>query len=390
MEHIIFIKYGELVLKGKNKKDFINCLYRNLQHVLAEFTTIHIKREHDACVISDVNAKDYETILDVLKRVPGIDLIIPAYTTSKVFSDLSKDIIKQLKTLMVTKTTFKVSGKRQDKTYELNSMELAKKMGGVILNNFPDFIVDVHKPNLIVTIEIRKNGSIFYFNRIRGCGGFPLGINGRVLMLISGGIDSPVAANLLLKKGFNVDFLTFISPPHTDERALDKVRTLRNIITMNGKLEKSKLYVVNFTKLQHEIAHISNHSYQITIMRRYFFRIAYDLAKKYKYDAIATGESLGQVASQTIESMQTIQNSIGDFMVLRPLLTYDKSEIIQLAKHYGTYETSILPFADSCSLFVPTNPATKPTIHTANKLESELELMQSIYQTILDKYITIE
>jgi thiamine biosynthesis protein ThiI len=390
MERIIFIKYGELVLKGKNKKDFINCLYRNLLRVLADFNDINIKREHDACVISDINNNDYESILNILKHVPGIELIIPAYTASKIFNDLSKDIIKQLETLQIVKTTFKVNGKRQDKTYELNSMELAKKMGGVILDHFSHFKVDVHQPQLIITIEIRKNSSIFYFSRIRGCGGFPLGINGCVLMLISGGIDSPVAANLLLKKGFNVDFLTFISPPHTDERALDKVRTLRRIITMDSKLEKSKLYVVNFTKLQHEIAHISNHSYQITIMRRYFFRVAHDLAKKYKYDAIATGESLGQVASQTIESMQTIQNSIGDFMVLRPLLTYDKSEIIQLAKQYGTYETSILPFADSCSLFVPTNPTTKPTIHTANRLESELELIQSIYQTILDKYITIE
>jgi thiamine biosynthesis protein ThiI len=269
-------------------------------------------------------------------------------------------------------------------------MEIAKKMGGVILDNFPKFKVDVHKPSLTATIEIRRNETIFYFNRIRGCGGFPLGINGRVLMLISGGIDSPVAASLLIKKGFNVDFLTFISPPHTDERALDKVRTLRKIITMDGKLEKSKLYIVNFTKLQHEISHISIHSYQITIMRRYFFKIAYDLAKKYNYDAIATGESLGQVASQTIESMQTIQNSINDFMVLRPLLTYDKIEIIQLAKQLGTYETSILPYADSCSLFVPTNPVTKPKFYTAQKLEAELELAPSIYQTILDKYITIE
>jgi thiamine biosynthesis protein ThiI len=390
MKHIIFIKYGELNLKGKNKITFIHCLYRNLKQVLSAFADISIKQEYDATIISNIKPKDQSQIIDLIKKVPGIELIIPAFITSKTFSVLSKSLVNELKKMNIEKTTFKCNARRQDKTYKLNSMDISRKMGGVILDNFSNFKVDVHKPELNVTIEIRRNEAIFYFYRIKGCGGFPLGINGRVLMLISGGIDSPVAANLLIKKGFHVDFLTFITPPHTDEHALEKVRTLRNIITLNGKLEKSKLYIVNFTNLQHEIAHISMHSYQITIMRRYFFKIAHALALKYHYDAIATGESIGQVASQTIESMQTIQNAVNDFMVLRPLLTYDKSEIISLAKQIGTYETSILPFADCCALFVPTNPTTKPTIHTALKLESELELANSIYQSILDKYITIE
>jgi thiamine biosynthesis protein ThiI len=194
----------------------------------------------------------------------------------------------------------------------------------------------------------------------------------------------------MIKKGFYTDFLTFISPPHTDDRALDKVKKLKNILTLDNTLQKSKLFIVNFTSLQHEISHISKKSYQITIMRRYFFRIAQDIAIKYGYDAIVTGESLGQVASQTMESINTINNSINQKLVLRPLLTYDKSEIINISKIIGTYETSILPFADSCSLFVPTNPSTKPNIETADKLEKELDLINGIYLNILNKYTKIE
>jgi thiamine biosynthesis protein ThiI len=269
-------------------------------------------------------------------------------------------------------------------------MEISTKLGGVILNHFKDYAVDVHKPKLVINVEIKDLYAIFYFEKINGLGGLPLGINGKVLMLISGGIDSPVAANLLLKKGLQVDFLTFISPPHTDERALNKVRELKKIITLNNDLYNAKLYIVNFTNLQHEITHIHDRSYQITILRRYFFRFAKRLAESNNYQAIATGEALGQVASQTIQSMQTIQNSIGDFLVLRPLLTMDKSEIIHLAKQLGTYDTSILPYADSCSLFVPANPVTKPTIHKAIHLESGLELADDIMEQIFKNHIKIE
>jgi thiamine biosynthesis protein ThiI len=250
--------------------------------------------------------------------------------------------------------------------------------------------VDVHTPKLPIYVEIKKDSAFFYFEKIKGTGGFPLGINGKVLLMISGGIDSPIAANLLIKKGLNVDFLTFISPPHTDDKALNKVRKLKEIVTLNNTLYKSKLYIVNFTSLQHEIAHISDYSYQITIMRRYFFRIAKHLAIANNYQAIATGESLGQVASQTIQSMQTIQDAADDFLVLRPLLTMDKSEIIEMAQKIGTYDISILPYDDACSLFVPANPVTKPTIHKAKKLEEELTLMETLLQSTLLKHIIVE
>jgi thiamine biosynthesis protein ThiI len=303
---------------------------------------------------------------------------------------LTKAIITQCQTYQNHSFTFKVKAKRADKNYPLNSMEIAQRMGGEVLRQFSNFKVDVHQPQIEIIIEIRQSYALFYFNKIKGMGGFPLGINGRVLLLMSGGIDSPVAGYLLMKKGLHVDFLTFISPPHTDERALEKVRQLKNILTLNNKITLAKLFIVNFTKIQHEISHIANHSYQITIMRRYFIKIAMHLADKYHYDAIATGESLGQVASQTVESLTTIQNVVKDKMILRPLLTYDKNEIIALAKSINTYDTSILPYADACSLFVPAHPTTKPKIAVAQVLEDQLELLADIYHNTIAKYIKIE
>ncbi|MDR0739576.1 MAG: tRNA 4-thiouridine(8) synthase ThiI [Mycoplasmataceae bacterium] len=390
MKSIIYIKYGELTLKGKNKIDFINCLFNHVRHVLNDIKNIKFIKKFDALIITNVLNKDKDKIFFLLKKIPGINLIIPAFQCSNNFNKLSLDIIKSLQKRDIAQTTFKINTKRANKKYPLNSMEISAQLGGVVLNSFKKYAVDVHNPKLLINVEIKDKYAIFYFEKIKGIGGLPLGINGRVLMLISGGIDSAVAANLLLKKGLHVDLITFISPPHTDEKALNKVRDLKKIITLDNTLYKAKLYIVNFTSLQHEISHIRDRSYQITILRRYYFRFAKQLGEKYNYQAIATGESLGQVASQTIQSMQTIQNSINDFLVLRPLLTMDKNEIIQLAKQMDTYDISILPYADSCSLFVPANPATKPTVHKAVSLEAELELAESIMDNIFKKHITIE
>ncbi|MCF0227554.1 MAG: tRNA 4-thiouridine(8) synthase ThiI, partial [Malacoplasma sp.] len=244
--------------------------------------------------------------------------------------------------------------------------------------------------DLCISLEVKKDLCVLYYEKIKGCGGFPVGINGRCLVLISGGIDSPVAASLIMKKGMHVDFLTFMTPPHTSEKVLNKVKKLIKKVTLDGKLEKPTLYVCNFTHIQHELSHISDKSYQITLMRRYFLRIANALKNQNKYEAIGTGESLGQVASQTIQSMQTIENVLdNNCVILRPLLTYDKLEIIKLAKEIDTYDTSIIPYEDCCSLFVPKSPVTKPSTKYACKLEQELELLDKIFVNTLNKYIKI-
>lgn len=384
MEKVIYIKYGELTLKGKNRMQFINCLHRNVLHALKDFSNKKIIKKFDSMTISNINDRDYEAMFNILLRIPGIASVIQSYL---IIRELEK-LHNLLLSLLPTKpTTFKVDTKRVDKSYETNSMEFSRQLGGFILKNFNLYKVDIHKPEIKINVEIKKEQFVVYFEKQKAIGGFPVGINGKVLMLLSGGIDSPVASHLLLKKGLHVDFLTFISPPHTDERVVMKVENLIEKITLNGKLEGSNLYICNFTSLQHELAHISNRSYQITLMRRYFFRIAQELANKYKYDAIATGESLGQVASQTIESMTTIQNVLSNLVVLRPLLTYDKNDIIAIANQIDTYNISILPFADSCSMFVPANPITKPKVEIAQKLEQELELIDAIYQNVIDLHI---
>ncbi|MBQ0045499.1 MAG: tRNA 4-thiouridine(8) synthase ThiI [Mycoplasma sp.] len=387
VEKLIYIKYGELTLKGKNRREFVTCLYNNVKKALADFKTIKIIRQFDSMTICHIAKTKYDKVFSIVKAIPGIAYVIEGYGIGR---DENKLHAFLKTTIENKKQTFKVFTKRSDKSYPLDSMQFSRNLGGFVLKNFKNLSVDIHKPDLKINVEIKEDKFIVYFNKVKGCGGFPLGINGRVLMLISGGIDSPVAASLLMKKGFHVDFLTFVSPPHTSKEAENKVRSLIKQLTLDGRLEKPLLYICKFTDLQHEISHITNHSYQITIMRRYFFRIAQHLVKTQHYDAMATGESLGQVASQTIESMTTISSVLDNVVVLRPLLTYDKIEIIQLAEKINTYNISILPYPDACSMFVPANPTTKPSLAKAEALEKELMLIDEIYKRVIGKHIKRE
>ena len=385
---IIYLKYGELILKGKNRINFIDCLYKNIIYALKQFNLVVVAKKFD-CMEIICNDNEYQEVLNVVKRIPGIFQIIEAF---KINGNQIAQVKDQVLELIKNKdfTTFKVNTKRHDKTFPINSMDYSKLIGEVILKNTKNKKVIMDNPDLTINIEIHTNNIILFFARIEGIGGFPIGINGKALSLISGGIDSPVASSLVMKKGLHVDFVTFITPPHTSDLALKKVEDLVKAITLDGKLEKARIFVVNFTMIQHELAHISDKSYQITLMRRYFFRIANYLKEKYSYDAIATGESLGQVASQTIESIQTIENVLDNkTVVLRPLLTYDKIEIIKIAQKINTYDISILPYADCCALFVPKSPVTKPRIDIAEKLESELMLIDKIFDDTLTKYIKI-
>lgn len=390
MESIFYIKYGELTLKGKNRMTFVRALHRNIKSALNQFSNLTIEYFFDNLRISNIKEEQAQEILAILKFVPGIHAI-----TKAIVIDDDVNVIKE-HTLAIAKKkeadakTFKIECRRQNKNYFLDSMQIKNIIAGNILEN-TSFKVDLHHPEMVINIEIKNDHkAIVYDEVVLGLSGLPVGSNGRVLVLLSGGLDSPVAAKLLMNRGLAVDFITFITPPHTSERALQKVRDLAKVITLNNKLCNSKLYVCDFSSLQHELTHIKKESYRITLMRRSFFRIAKAIALKHKLAAIATGESIGQVASQTLESMQTITSVLDDFLVLKPLLTYQKEEIITKAKFYQTHDLSILPYNDACLLFAPKNPVTQPTEKTAIELEQSLDLLETIEENVIKNHTWME
>ena len=388
---VLYIKYAELTLKGKNRFDFINRLVKNLKWALHDFHC-QIKHSYDFIMIDQIEHDKLEEMLEILKQVPGIHSIHLSYTFGlDEWDNIIIFCINLAKSKLETENikTFKIESRRQNKQYHLDSMQIKALLAGPILEN-TSLKVDVKKPDLTINLEVKDNKIIVFSNTYLGASGLPIGSSGRVLMLLSGGIDSPVASRLLMNRGLEVDFITFITPPHTSEKALEKVYDLSKKISLNGLLEKGRLYVCDFSHLQHELSHIEKESYRITLMRRCFFKLAKRLAIDNNYQAIGTGESLGQVASQTIQSMQTITDVLDDFLILRPLITYDKEEIIKKAKSYGTYELSILPYDDSCALFAPKNPVTKPNSKTALALEESLDLLDSLLDTTYNNYIKIK
>ena len=389
MKKIVYIKYGELTLKKKNRKNFISILFSNIKFALKEFENIKIIHYFDYMKIENIDNFEQD-IVEILKFIPGIYYICIATQMNNDIDTLKTYCLKYAQKLYTSNfNKFRLTCHRQNKQYYLTSNEIINIIAGEILNN-TNYSVSLKQYDLDIKIEIKNDFAIVYDKQIKGLGGLPIGSNGRVLMLLSGGIDSPVASKLLMNRGLKVDFLTFITPPHTSEKSLQKVKDLVNVITLNNKLYKSKLYVCNFSMLMHELTHIKNESYRITLMRRYFLRIANELKNKYNYDAIGTGDSIGQVASQTLESMDVISNSISNCLILRPLLTFDKELIINYAKFYNTYNLSILPYSDSCSLFAPKNPTTKPKNSIAIELEKKLDLINDIMINTIKNKIWIE
>lgn len=381
----LMIKYGELVLKKGNRSNFVQLLYLNIKKALSEFVDLKYEKKFDYLLINNINEKELNQILDILKFLPGINKIYQVNLLKKE-ADLT-NLINYINDNLITSFhhTFRVTIKRKDKSYILSSMEFAKKVASTILLVNKNLKVDLVHYDLDVYIEIHQDYFFVLSNEVIGIGGFPVSKENQTLVLISGGIDSPVAANLMLKKGFHIDFITFISPPYTSIEAKNKTIKLARKITMNGKLCKSRLFIINYSNIQNEISHLELTSYRINLMRRSFFRISEHLVKYLRYKSITTGESLGQVASQTLNSMYSISEVLHDTLVFRPLLTYDKNEIINLAKYYDTYETSILPYLDSCSIFAPNNPVTKPNVITAKELEDKLPLLLTLEDEAVKK-----
>ncbi len=371
----ILIRFGELSTKGKNKKDFIKQLALNIQRALQKYENLKYERTRDHIYIH-LNGTDPKEISPVLEKIFGIRAFAP---TIKVENDLEA-IVEASKQLMMDKGgTFKVITKRANKQFPHHSDEINRAVASAILKNNENMKVDVHNPDYPVVVEIREQATYIMCETILGAGGYPVGVGEKALLMLSGGIDSPVAGYLTMKRGVEIECIHYASMPYTSQEALNKVKELARIISSyQGRI---KLHVVPFTELQLAIYRNCDEEYAITIMRRMMYRIANEIANRNRCLAIVNGESIGQVASQTLNSIGVI-NAVSDLPVIRPVVTYDKLEIIDLAEKIKTYETSILPYEDCCTIFTPKNPVTKPHILKVEKQESFFDWKPLLQQAV--------
>ena len=370
------IKYGELSTKKANINLFLKQLKDNVSFALKDLD-VSIKFDKGRMFI-DLNQDNFMEVCNSLEHVFGIHEYNVAYKfTNKDPEEIGKNVLKLVKGFDFK--TFKVITKRSDKKFPVQSMDFSRKMGGIILKNIPDISVDVHNPDLAVNIEIRMYAVYVYFNSQAGLGGYPVGVAGKGLLMLSGGIDSPVAGYMAIKRGVKLECLYFESPPHTSLEAKNKVIELaRKLSLYNNDI---KLHVIKFTEIQQAIYQNCPHEYLITIMRRMMYRISEIIARNGNCKILVNGESIGQVASQTLTSMNVI-NEVVKIPVIRPLACYDKLEIIDIAKKIDTYETSILPFEDCCTIFVPEHPVINPELQKAIEYENLFHYQDMIYDAI--------
>lgn len=366
------IKYAEIAIKGKNRYLFEDALVSQMNHALKKVDgTFHIRKEQGRIYVEMEGEYDYDGAVEALQHVFGIVGICPVVLLEdEGFDALAGEVIRYIDEVYPDKHfTFKVNARRARKNYPLESMEINAQMGERILEAFPETSVDVHKPQVMFNIEIRNQINV-YSTVIPGPGGMPVGTNGRAMLLLSGGIDSPVAGYMIAKRGVTIEATYFHAPPYTSDRAKQKVVDLaRQVAKYAGPI---KLNVVNFTDIQLYIYEQCPHEELTIIMRRYMMKIAEELAKKDDCLGLITGESIGQVASQTVHSL-AVTNAVCTLPVFRPLIGFDKQDIVDISLKIGTYETSIEPYEDCCTIFVAKHPVTKPVLHLIEKSERNLE-----------------
>lgn len=374
----ILVRFGELTTKGKNRKLFIRKLTQNTKEILKEFSHLRYEMSFDRLYII-LNNEDPEAVCQKLQTVFGIHSFSVCY---KVESDLEK--IKEVCLQIVEKNeghTFKIKTKRNDKDYLLHSHDINTAIAGYIFHHTSkELKVDVHHPEILIQVELRKECTYVMDNVIQGAGGYPVGIGGKALLMLSGGIDSPVAGYLTLKRGVDIECIHYASPPYTNELAREKVLDLVDVLRhyTHGKIT---VHIIPFTDLQLAVYDHCDESYAMTIMRRMMYRIAEGVAHKNQCLALVNGESIGQVASQTLESMSVI-NEVIHMPVIRPVACMDKLEIIDIAQKIGTYDISIRPHEDCCTIFTPKQPATKPKSYKAEALEETWDYQTMIHECI--------
>ncbi len=375
MDRVIMIKYGELTTKKGNRKFFVNTLYSNIKNKLKNLN-VNIHKDISRMYI-EFNDQELEEVLGIINNIFGIHEYVVAYKIASDVENIKEKVLAIMKTLSFK--TFKIETKRSDKRFPIPSLDFSRQLGGLILKNIDGIKVDVHNPDILLNVEIREYYTYIYTNEYCGLGGYPNGTLGKGMLMLSGGIDSPVSGYLTLKRGVRLDCIYFEAIPHTSIEARNKVIALTKKLAQYT--DSINLHVVPFTEIQEAIYREIEEDYCITIMRRMMYRITERLAKKNKCTIIANGESIGQVASQTLTSMAVI-NEVTNMPVIRPVACLDKLEIIDIAKKIDTYDISILPFEDCCTVFVPKHPVINPRLDLCIEYEKRFD-----YASMIDKAI---
>lgn len=386
MEKVILLRYGEIYLKGKNRGFFEHSLIRNINEIAKKIDeNAKIKKASGRYLVSGFSQENLTSLVQKIRKVFGLVSLSVAVEVKNDAEEIENTIKLMIKNnefndLEVAKT-FKIDVRRADKKFPIQSNEFERHLGGVVLDLFPNLKVNLTTPDATIFVDIRENGKTFIFSdKIKCVGGMPVGTSGKALVMLSGGIDSPVAMYMMAKRGLKLSAVHFHSYPYTSEQAKQKVINLAQILTQyTGNID---LYCVSFTKIQEEIHKNCNPDYMITIMRRIMMRICEKLAEQNKFQAVVTGENLAQVASQTIESMTSTQSVLKNLPVLRPVIGFDKQEIIEIAKQIGTFETSIQPYEDCCTVFLPKSPLIKPKIYLVEKEENKIDIEFLINQAL--------
>lgn len=368
MQKVIIIRYAELFLKGKNKGYFEQAFFVNIERALKGIKHT-LRRPSGRYIVADFNEDEAENIVEIIKNVFGVHTVAVGYETSSSLDD----IFEAAKLVSGSEGTFKVESHRADKRYPLTSIELSREIGGRLLSVYHALTVDVHNPSFVVRVDVRENGAALVSGKGEaGVGGMPVGTGGKGLLLISGGIDSPVAGYMMAKRGMKIDCLHFHSYPYTNDQAKQKVVDLTKVLTKYTL--GSRLNVVSVTHIQEQIHEKCAPELMVTLLRRFMFRIAERYAQKIGAQCLVTGESLGQVASQTIEGMTSSNSVVKTLPVLRPLVGFDKNEIIDRSVKMGAYDISILPYEDCCTVFLPDFPAIRPKLSFIEAEESKLDV----------------
>ena len=384
MKEILLCKYGEIVLKGANRKYFEDILCRELRNKAKPIGNFEIYRAQSTIYIEpkDDDA-DMDAMFEAARKVFGIVAIARAAVAPKTFDDIAETVRTYIPAFLAGKKTFKVEAKRSDKSFPMDSMEISREVGAVILETVRGIKVDVHNPEVTVIVEVREFGAYIHAGRFKGAGGMPIGTNGRGMLLLSGGIDSPVAGYMVAKRGVKLEAVHFESFPYTSERAREKVLELASIVAeYAGDID---VHVVSLTKIQEALAANCEEDYFTLLLRRYMMKIASIIAHERNCGALITGESIGQVASQTMPAIG-VTDIMADLPVFRPCIGLDKEEIVQISRKIDTFETSILPYEDCCTVFTPRHPKTRPELAKVEAEEQKLPFDQLVEEALATRY----